>query len=852
MMKEQELSSELRDWSAALQVMREEKGDRYAQTVLSQLAVSLGLNPVGEYWNSQSPLFPVDVALVERSSRLVRWNAMVMVVKAGTYGSEIGGHISSYASSTHLYEVGFNYFFRGSETELGDLILFQGHSSPGIYARSFLLGQLSQEQVSHFRREVDGKGISSYPHPWLMPSYWQFPTVSMGLGPLQGIYHAKLMKYLEARGLLPESDRQVWVFCGDGEMDEVESLGALGVASREGLDNLIFVINCNLVRLDGPCRGSGQIMPELNGYFSGAGWEVIQLVWSQAWLALVEKDRSGYLKQKLMGLRDGAIQAMFVNEDALKAWFEADAKLADLVAGWDGSQFAALLPGGHDIQLVANAFSQAQIATKPVVILAMTKKGFGIPNVCSTNSSHNQKSLSEAQILDYAKFLQRDNHALEWDLAKDDPAMSYMQQQRKKLGGHLPMRRMQSESLKVPGLEAFQSVCYPEVERKISTTMAFVRLLNLMLRDKVIKERIVPILADEGRTLGMEGLFRQIGIYQRGGQQYTPHDREDVSYYREDGKGQLLQEGINEAGATSMWLAAGTSYSVHNLPLIPFYSYYSMFGFQRVGDLIWAAADSRVRGFLMGATAGRTTLGGEGLQHNDATSLLMASTIPNCKSYDPCYAYEMAVIIQKGLEEMYQQQLDVFYYMTMINETYIHPSLPEGVEEGICKGMYCIEDSPNSVVDLMGSGTILRQMQLAAKWLRDHTSISIRVWSVTSWSELARDAQAKKLEQKPSYLEQCLGDSTQLVVAASDYVRAVPGLLHDYIGRPYHTLGTDGFGMSDTRESLRSYYGVSEKGIVKAVLEAMVEMALIDKMTADAWIEDMPNINPMSDDRRSV
>ncbi|MEC7030787.1 MAG: pyruvate dehydrogenase (acetyl-transferring), homodimeric type [Pseudomonadota bacterium] len=827
---------ELEEWLLATETLLEEKGAEYTQSLLHTISSSvLGERqvPTMAYWNTPTQQFPVNLSQVKRASELVRWNAMTMVVKAADYGSELGGHISSYASSSILYEVGFNYFFRSHEKGNGDLVLFQGHSSPGMYARSFLLDQLSEEKLKYFRRESQGKGVSSYPHPWLMPDYWQFPTVSMGLGPLQGIYSAKLIKYLEHRGLLERQDRHVWVFCGDGEMDEVESIGALGVASREKLDNLIFVVNCNLVRLDGPCRGNGQIIQELSRYFQGFGWEVIQVVWSQPWLDLVEKDHSGTLKERLMSLNDGQIQALFVSVESLIAWLREEPVVAKLVADWTPEEFASLIPGGHDIQLVANAFHQATLSQQPCVILVLTEKGYGIPNVAGKNTSHNQKKLTKDQVALYAKFLNIPLESLEfYHPGKEYAGLQFMHQQREQLGGRLPFRHQSGGKLDITELSYFYSVLKPDQQRTFSTTMAFVRVLNLMLRYQPIKERIVPILADEGRTLGMEGLFRQIGIYASEGQQYTPHDRQEVSYYKESQKGQLIQEGINEAGAVSMWLAAATAYSVHQLPLIPIYAFYSMFGFQRVGDLIWAAADSRSRGFLMGATAGRTTLGGEGLQHNDGTSLLVASTIPNCKSYDPCYAYELAVIMHKGMTEMFQDESDVFYYITMMNENYHHLPMPEGVEQGICQGMYCIDAQENTVIDLMASGTILREMQSAATWLREHTGVAMSVWSVTSWSELAREAQYASDNHQSSYIERSMSKDAQLVVAASDYVKALPGLIFEYIPRPFMTLGTDGFGLSDTRHALRDYFGVSAQAIKQAVLWAMVDVSLIDRLEA--------------------
>lgn len=841
---------EKKEWIAALEVLIEERGKGYGEALLSSLANHIGYGMSSPYWNSGFASSKIEIDLAERASALIRWNAMMMVLHAGEYGSEIGGHLSTFASSYVLMETGNNVFFRGSDESLGDLVLYQGHASPGNYARSYLLDQLSLEQIQHFRREVEGRGISSYPHPWLMPNYWQFPTVSMGLGPLQAIYHAKLMRYMESRGFLEPSDRRVFAFLGDGEMDEVESLGALGVASRENLDNLIFIVNCNLVRLDGPCRGNGQIIQELGQYFAGYGWQVIKLVWSQAWLDLVEKDDSGYLQEKLMGLLDGQIQALYA-KGSLKAWFLEDPKLAKLVVDFKEADFDQLLPGGHDWQLVANAYQTAIEAKKPAVILAMTEKGYGFKGVASKNISHNQKSLSKDQIQDYSQFLKLDKEisgAEFYHPGWEDERIQYLMKKRELLGGHLPKRRERSIDLKILEVEGLLESLRLDVSKGFSTTMGFVKILNILLRDNEIKSRIVPIVADEGRTLGMEGLFSKIGIYQSGGQQYTPHDKGEISYYKEMDNGQLIQEGLNEAGAMAMWNACATAYSVHDCPLIPIYAYYSMFGFQRVGDMIYAAADSRARGFLMGGTAGKTTLGGEGLQHNDGTSLLIASTIPNCKSYDPCYTYEMAVIMQDGMKKMYQQQQDVFYYLTMMNENYPQPPMPKGVEKGILKGMYCLE-SRDSSVDLLASGAILQQAIQAAEWLLHEAGIAVNVWSVTSYCELYRDAEVAKREKKTSYLQDCLQDS-QLVVACSDYVKALPGLIHEHVERPFVTLGTDGFGMSDTRESLRDYFGVSKAMIAKCVVWSMVDVSLLEAEKAEKLVGKLSGMHPLMDDRR--
>lgn len=801
------------DWQAALEVLVQEKGQLYANDLVKMLGLSIDPSMIA--WNTPSIVNkPINVSLVNQTSDLVLWNAAIMVNEASQYGSEVGGHIASFASSAVLYEVGFNYFFRGNTAHEGDLVLFQGHCAPGVYARSYLLDVLSDEQVKYFRREAQGRGISSYPHPWLMPKYWQFPTVSMGLGPLQGIYHARMMKYMYARDLLSDTDRKVWVFCGDGEMDEVESLGALGVASREQLNNLIFVVNCNLVRLDGPCRGNGSIIDELSGYFSGFGWQVIKLIWSQAWLDLVEKDHTGLLKKALSSLLDGEIQGIFAVEDGLKNWF-AQQPFSGLVAQWSNDDFKRLVPGGHDAQLVANAYEMAVQASKPCVILVMTEKGYRIPGVASSNRSHNQKSLSDEQLSEYQKALSglgsvtslhdfyKPNH--------DDLRLKFMSENRQALGGNLPCRVEKGPTLEIPSLGAYNDLLSGDATRSFSTTMVFVRFLTLTLRQESIRDFIVPIIADEGRTLGMEGLFKQLGIYAPGGQKYTPYDHKQISSYKERSNGQLLQEGINEAGAMSSWIAAATAYSVHGVSLIPFYAFYSMFGFQRVGDLIWAAADSRARGFLIGATAGRTTLGGEGLQHNDGTSHLVASTIPNCCSYDPCYGYELTVILQHGMQQMYQKQLDVFYYVTVMNESYHHPDMPSGVEQGIIDGLYIIDEQPQPQVELMASGTILREAQKAAKMLNED-DVSVRVWSVTSWSEAER-----KCLEDDQWLSGQLDSHAKLVVGVSDYVRALPGLLNQYIDQPYLTLGTDGFGMSDTRSALREHYGISAQAIVQRV-----------------------------------
>lgn len=836
--------AELAEWLAALEVLVEERGEVGAKALISNLASHIGYHLESPFWNTPCQSKSIDVELIESAGKLVRWNAAYIVQYASQFGSEIGGHLSTFASSYGIVNVGQYYFFRDT-----DLVFYQGHASPGNYASSFLLDQLSLKQLQHFRRESNGEGISSYPHPWLMPSYWQFPTVSMGLGPLFAIYQAKLIKYLEARGLKEKSGQTVYAIMGDGEMDEVESLGALGVAIRERLDNLVFIVNCNLVRLDGPCRGNSQILQELGQYFSGYGWNVIKLVWSQKWLDLVSQD-DGYLQSKLSGLNDGDIQSISASERKWKGWLLADEKTASLVKDWKDDDFEALLPGGHDMQLVANAYQEAISSDKPSVILVMTEKGHGLP-VASHNTSHNKKSLSDKQLEEFAGFLGLKEELKELDFyhpGKKDKRIQFLHERRKALGGYIPKRRMNAKPLKIPKQENLIEGLKLDLSRPFSTTMGFVRILNILLRDKEIKDRIVPILADEGRTFGMEGLFSKIGIYHAEGQKYVPHDRDQVNYYKESKDGQLIQEGISEAGAMAMWTACGMSYSVHDLPLIPFYAFYSMFGFQRVGDIIYAAADSRSRGFLMGGTAGKTTLGGEGLQHNDGTSLLMASTIPNCKSYDPCFAYELAIIIHQGLVDMYERDMDVFYYITMMNENYAQPKMPKGVEKGIIKGMYCIEGKKGSV-DILASGAILPQAMMAADWILHKAGISVRVWSVTSYCELYRDAENAKLEGKTSYLESCLQDS-QLIIACSDYVKALPNMISEHVNAPMVALGTDGFGMSDTRAALREYYGLSHEKIAQSTIMAMADMGLIDMVKAKKLVGNIDRKNPLQDDRR--
>jgi len=700
---------------------------------------------------------------MERSIRgLVRWNALAMVMRANKLGYDLGGHISTFSSAATLYDVGFNYFFRGeTEDHPGDIVLFQGHASPGIYSRSFIEGRLSEEQLDNFRQEVDGNGLSSYPHPKLMPDYWQFPTVSMGLGPLQAIYHAHVMKYLDNRELVQQGDRQIWAFLGDGECDEPESLGAIALAAREGLGNLNFVINCNLQRLDGPVRGNGKVIQELEGIFRGAGWNVIKVVWGRHWDSILAKDTEGLLQQRMDEIVDGEFQNYSVKDGAYvrEEFFGKSPELLKLVEHLSDEELMQLNRGGHDPFKIYAAYRQAVDCTdRPTVILAKTIKGYAFGSAQGANATHSTKKLNLEELK-----LFRDRFGIPipddkledipyYRPAEGSPEMEYLRKTRGKLGGTLPSRRAKSQKLKTPGLDAFETQLKSTGEREVSTTMAFVRMLTSLVKDKEIGERIVPIVPDEARTFGMEGLFRQIGIYSAKGQLYDPVDAGQVMFYREDVKGQLLEEGINEAGSMSSWLSAATSYSVHNYPLVPFYIYYSMFGFQRVGDLCWAAGDLQARGFLIGATAGRTTLNGEGLQHQDGHSHLMANTIPNCISYDPTYSYELAVIIQDGIRRMYDEDESVFYYITTMNENYTHPEMPKGSEEGILKGMYLLEDGDSkdykvsagkgkkpARVRLLGSGTILREVQAAAEILRKDYKVAVDVWSATSMNELARD-----------------------------------------------------------------------------------------------------------------
>ena len=868
--------SETQEWLDALASVVHHGGmDRteYLLTQLNKYARQAGSSaPTGmtaAYANTISPEdedpIPDDHELAKKLLSLIRWNAVAMVLRAGKKAPELGGHIATYSSAADLYEVGFNHFFRArSKDHPGDLIYFQGHSSPGIYARAYLEGRLTEEQLENFRQEVDGNGISSYPHPWLMPGFWQFPTVSMGLGPIQAIYQARFLKYLENRGLQDGKGRKVWAFLGDGEMDEPESLGALTIAMREKLDNLIFVINCNLQRLDGPVRGNGKIIQELASVFGGAGWNVIKVIWGRRWDPLFAKDKSGLLLKRMQECVDGDYQRYKSSDGAhvRDDFFGKYPELLELVKDLSDEEIWKLNRGGHDAQKLYAAYSAAMKYTGgPTVILAKTIKGFGMGAAGEAqNFIHQQKKISTEELKKFCKWFKIDlpddkiSKVSFYRPPDDAPEIEYLHRQRKALGGYLPSRNPQAEKLKIPELDAFSVLLEGSGEREISTTMAFVRLLGILLKDENIKERIVPIVPDECRTFGMEGLFRQIGIYSPVGQLYKPVDREQLMYYREDHKGQLIQEGISEAGGFASWMAAGSSYSNSGIAMIPFFIYYSMFGFQRVGDLAWAAGDLRVRGFLLGATSGRTTLAGEGLQHDDGQSHLFSSVIPNCVSYDPAYAYELAVIIQNGLYRMYHKQEYVYYYITVMNENYLHPHIPKGVEEGILKGMYLLKEAKKqgaNHVQLMGSGAILREAEAAAVILQEKFGVSSDVWSVTSFTELRRDcAEVERRNTlyplKPAesnYVSKCLNGRKGPVIAATDYVRLVADQIREYVSKPYFVLGTDGFGKSDTRKKLRHHFEVDAKMIAFMSLKALSAQKQYPQEKLAAAIKEL-GINP--------
>ena len=803
--------------------------------------------PVG-----MQPNYPGDRSIEKRIEAFIRWNAMAMVVQANKESSEIGGHISTYASSATLYEVGFNHFWRApTDKNRGDLIFMQGHSSPGIYARAFLEGRLNENQLDHFRKEVGNKGLSSYPHPWLMPDFWQFPTVSMGLGPMMATYQARFMRYMEHRGLTEPSDRKIWCFLGDGEMDEPESLGSITMPVREGLDNLIFVVNCNLQRLDGPVRGNGKIIQELEAAFGGAGWNVIKLIWGSRWDPLLARDRQGLLQQIMEECVDGEYQNFkskggdYVREH----FFGKYPETKEMVANMSDEDIWRLNRGGHDARKVFSAYQKAiNHRERPTIILAKTVKGFGLGSVAEgQNTAHQQKKLDLNAL---KEFRDRFNIPITDKKLKDVPyfmpkknsqELEYLHERRKSLGGYMPKRITKAKSIKTSANDVFQPQLDGTGEREASTTMAFIRMLTSLTRDKQIGKHIVPIVPDEARTFGMEGMFRQIGIYSSKGQLYTPQDADQLMFYKESKEGQILEEGINEAGAYCSWLSAGSSYSNHGIQMVPFYIFYSMFGFQRIGDFLWAGGDMQARGFLIGATAGRTTLAGEGLQHQDGHSLLSATTIPNCVSYDPTYAYELAVIIKDGLKRMISDQENIFYYITCMNENYTHPPIPKNCEKGILKGMYLLKKSVKqengSKPQLMGSGTILREVEKAAHLLEKDFKIYCDVWSVTSFSELRRESLETERwnelnpekKRKSSYLEKLLSKQEGPFIAATDYMKMVPDQIQKWVPGIYKTLGTDGYGRSDSRAALREHFEVDARFIVLSTLNALAEKGDIEK-----------------------
>jgi pyruvate dehydrogenase E1 component len=867
---------ETAEWVDALEAVIRNDGPDRARQLLEEVFADArlrGLHPAEDlstpYVNTipaelEVPV-PGDPELEHRVRSLVRWNAIATVLGANKESSELGGHIASFQSAATLYEVGFNHFWHApSDDHGGDLVFIQGHSSPGIYARAYLEGRISEEQMKRFRTETDAStpGLSSYPHPWLMPDFWQFPTVSMGLGPLMAIYQARFMKYLTGRGMADTTGRKVWAFMGDGEMDEPESMGAISLAGREHLDNLVFVINCNLQRLDGPVRGNGKIIQELETNFRGAGWNVIKTIWGRRWDPLLAADTEGRLVKRMEDAVDGEYQVFKSRDGAYvrEHFFGADPELARMVEDWSDAEIFSLNRGGHDPQKVYNAYAQAVAHTgQPTVILAKTIKGYGMGESGEgQNITHQAKKMNEK-----ALFAFRDRFGL--DLTDDEvrdvsfhkppddaPEMEYLRERRAQLGGSLPQRRTEAPPLPVPELSAFKAQLDGTGDREISTTMAFVRILSTLVRDKQLGPHVVPIVPDESRTFGMEGMFRQLGIFSQVGQLYTPQDADQLMSYREDKSGQILQEGINEPGAFSSWIAAATSYANHNVSMLPFYIYYSMFGFQRVGDLAWAAGDSRARGFLLGGTAGRTTLNGEGLQHEDGHSHIQAGLIPNCIAYDPAYAYELAVIIHDGMRRMLTEHEDVFYYLTVMNENYAMPAMPDGAEAGILRGMHVVAEGDDAKVQLLGSGTILREVLAGAELLREDFGVDSDVWSVTSYTELRRDGMEAErhnrlhptAEPRRSFVEESLGRRSGPVVAATDYIRALPDSIRPWVDAPFTVLGTDGFGRSDYRKALRRFFEVDRHHVAVAALHALgrdedakaaIEKYGIDPETEAPW-----------------
>jgi pyruvate dehydrogenase E1 component len=865
---------ETREWLDALDSVLAFEGTDRARFLLGELATEgrrrgapAPYSATTPYVNTipvdQQPAYPGDLATEWQVRSLNRWNALAMVLRANKESSELGGHIASFQSSATLYDTGYNHFWHGTtDGHGGDLVYFQGHSSPGFYARSYLEGRFSEEQLDGFRQEVDGGGLSSYPHPWLMPDYWQFPTVSMGLGPIMAIYQARFLKYLGTRGLADTANRKVWAFLGDGETDEPESLGAISLGGRERLDNLIFVVNCNLQRLDGPVRGNGKIIQELEGIFRGAGWNVIKVIWGSRWDELLARDTSGLLLQRMEECVDGQYQDFKSKDGAYvrQHFFGAYPELLELVADMSDEDIWNLNRGGHDPVKVYAAYQAAVNHTgRPTVILAKTVKGYGMGEAGEgQNITHQQKKMAENSLRvfrDRFGLSIPDDRLLDYPYQKpadDSPELRYLHERRRALGGFLPSRRQRSESLTVPELSAFGAQLAGTGEREISTTMAFVRILNTLLRDKQIGKRVVPIVPDESRTFGMEGMFRQFGIWSQVGQLYQPEDANQLMFYKEDKSGQLLQEGINEPGAMASWIAAATSYSHSDCPMIPFFIYYSMFGFQRFGDLAWAAGDSRARGFLVGGTAGRTTLNGEGLQHEDGHSHVQSSLIPNCVSYDPTFAYEVAVVVQDGLRRMVADQEDVFYYLTVMNENYQHPAMPEGdgVAEGIIKGMYLFREGgparkgrgrakPRPRVQLLGSGTILREVIAGADLLADDFGVDADIWSVPSFTELRRDGlDAERWNllhptepPRQSHVAACLADRQGPVIASTDYVKAFADQIRPFVPGTYRVLGTDGFGRSDYRRKLRRFFEVDRYFVALAALQSLAQEGAVPAET---------------------
>jgi len=861
---------ETSEWLESIDSVLSQHGPERAHFLLNKMidfarrsGAYLPYSPNTAYLNTiatgRQPEYPGERTLERRLKAYIRWNAMAMVVRANRQSTEYGGHISSYASSATMYEVGFNHFWRAPTAEHGgDMIFMQGHSAPGIYGRAYLEGRLKEADLDRFRREVGGGGLSSYPHPWLMPEFWQFPTVSMGLGPMMAIYQARFMRYMEHRELIVPSDRKVWCFLGDGEMDEPESMGAITMPVREGLDNLVFVVNCNLQRLDGPVRGNGKVIQELEAAFGGAGWNVIKVVWGSRWDPLLAKDRNGHLRRIMEETVDGEYQTYKSKDGAFvrKEFFDKHPETAEMVADMSDDDIWRLDRGGHDPTKMYAAYDAAmRHSGQPTIILAKTVKGYGMGGAGEGQmTAHQQKKLdldALKQMRDRFNIPISDKEIEDvpyYKPAADSPELEYLQDRRRALGGFLPQRRKAtSKTLPVPGLEAFQTQLDGTGEREASTTMAFVRMLTALARDKQIGKHIVPIVPDEARTFGMEGMFRQFGIYASKGQLYTPEDAGELMYYREDKQGQILEEGINEGGAFCSWLAAGTSYSNHDTPMVPFYIYYSMFGFQRIGDFIWAGGDLQSRGFLIGGTAGRTTLAGEGLQHQDGHSLVSASTVPNCVSYDPTYAYELAVIVQDGLRRMIGEQEDIFYYITCMNENYVHPAMPAGVEDGILKGMYLLQVGGQGKIraQLMGSGTILREVLGAAELLKKDFDIPTDIWSVTSFNELRRDALETErwnqlhpdAEPRKCYVEQCLDDRPGPYIAATDYMKIISDQIRRWVPGRFVTLGTDGYGRSDCRAALREHFEVDKHYIVVTALKALADDGVLDQKTVAQAIE---------------